>query len=338
MQATDPYFFLDPQQPEQLAAYLAERGWLRPGETVTAVGKAGEGNMNLTLRVRTPGRSFILKQARPWVEKYPSIPAPDERILVEAAFYEVAAEIPAVAAAMPALLDLDAANRIAQFEDLGDVEDLISRYTDGGADWPGLPALARWLAALHAARPPEVLHARFANRAMRALNHEHLFRFPLAADNGLDLDAITPGLQAEADRLKANAAYVQAVTALGERYLSDGDTLLHGDYYPGSWVAAADGLYVIDPEFCFIGPAEFDVAIFYAHLLLAGRPEALRDDLLAHYEPAPGFDRDLMRRFAGMELMRRLIGVAQLPLGMGLAEKADLLRRSEAMVLGPRAA
>ena len=40
------------------------------------------------LRVQTAERSFILKQSRPWVEKYPAIPAPEERVLVEAAFYE----------------------------------------------------------------------------------------------------------------------------------------------------------------------------------------------------------------------------------------------------------
>ena len=43
----------------------------------------GEGNMNYTLRVRTNGRSIILKQARPWVEKYPVIDAPDERAVVK---------------------------------------------------------------------------------------------------------------------------------------------------------------------------------------------------------------------------------------------------------------
>ena len=30
---------------------------------------------------------------------------------------------------------------------------------------------------------------------MRALNHEHLFSFPLRDDNGFDLDGITPGLR-----------------------------------------------------------------------------------------------------------------------------------------------
>ena len=48
--------------------------------------------MNCTLRVTTTRRSFILKQARPWVEKYPQIAAPVERARVEAAFYAAVAD------------------------------------------------------------------------------------------------------------------------------------------------------------------------------------------------------------------------------------------------------
>ena len=62
----------------------------------------------------------------------------------------------------------------------------------------------------------------FANRAMRALNHEHMFLFPLRDGNGLDLDAITPGLADAARELAPIAPIVDAVAALGERYLADG--------------------------------------------------------------------------------------------------------------------
>ena len=70
-------------------------------ESVIAAERAGEGNMNCTLRVRTNERTFILKQARPWVEKYPQIEAPDERALVEAAFYRIAQVLPSVGSRMP---------------------------------------------------------------------------------------------------------------------------------------------------------------------------------------------------------------------------------------------
>jgi len=39
-------------------------------EEVISMKKPGEGNMNVVLRIITNERSFILKQSRPYVEKY----------------------------------------------------------------------------------------------------------------------------------------------------------------------------------------------------------------------------------------------------------------------------
>ena len=47
----------------------------------------------------------------------------------------------------------------------------------------------------------------------------------------------------------------------GERYLAEGSTLLHGDYYPGSWMTVDDAVFVIDPEFSFKGFPEFDLGV-----------------------------------------------------------------------------
>jgi LemA protein len=66
-------FFLDPTRPVDLARWLAGTGLLQPGEVVLQAAKAGDGNMNCTLRVTTSRRSLIVKQSRPWVEKYPQL-------------------------------------------------------------------------------------------------------------------------------------------------------------------------------------------------------------------------------------------------------------------------
>jgi 5-methylthioribose kinase len=332
---TPSFPLLDLNDPGGLKTYLNARGWLRAGEAVARVERAGEGNMNLVVRVHTTQRTLILKQSRPWVEKYPQIEAPADRLLVEAAFYRAVQEVPDVAAGMPALLAVDEARRTALLEDLGHVADYTSLYRTRLDDPSPFHVLSRWLGALHNASFPAALRPALANRDMRALNHAHLFVIPLADGNGLPLDDFTPGLQAEADRLKANAPYVAAIHALGDQYLADGPTLLHGDYYPGSWVHTPQGPRVIDPEFCFFGPAEYDVGIMLAHLLLAGYDASFIPDALAPYGRPAGFDATLAHRFAGMEIMRRIIGVAQLPLQRPLETKRALLRRSEQLVLTP---
>ena len=57
-------------------------------EYVENIEIAGEGNMNVVLRVFSNKNTFILKQSRPFVRKYPNIQAPVERINVEYNFYK----------------------------------------------------------------------------------------------------------------------------------------------------------------------------------------------------------------------------------------------------------
>lgn len=290
--------------------------------------------MNCVLRVRTDRRSFILKQSRPWVEKYSAIAAPWDRTLVEAQFYQAVAGVPDLARRMPTFLGLDPQSRTLALEDIGETKDFVDLYAGVRLTPDQLDELATYLAGLHARFDAAQQGSRFANRAMRALNHEHIFDLPLRPDNGLDLDRITPGLSTVAGALKRDRPYVDTVADLGARYLRDGPVLLHGDYFPGSWLRTAEAVKVIDPEFCFVGPREFDLGFMLAHLALAQQPAALSTRLADRYGRSD-FDRDLAVQYAGVEIMRRLIGVAQLPLGYGLSTKASLLTRSTRMILEP---
>ena len=161
--------------------YLLSRGMLAPDAMPIAIARAGAGNMNLALRVTTrDGRSFILKQGRPWVEKYAHIPAPFERTLVEAAFYSAVQSEPGVARRMPSVFHVDADNHVLLLEDIGAAGDFTSIYDDGAVTNATVAALLDWLQQLSRVSVPVDGRAVFSNRAMRALNHEHMFVFPSA--------------------------------------------------------------------------------------------------------------------------------------------------------------
>jgi len=324
---------LDPDDPQALTAYLRKREWLAPDQTLDSAQPAGEGNMNCTLRISAGKRSLILKQSRPWVEKYPEIEAPWDRVIREARFYSLVKEHPAVANRMPQILWLDPVSRILACEDLGVARDFTDLYQGATLSLEELLSLTSWLNELHSIQYDEQARESLVNRDMRALNYQHIFSFPLYKDNGLNLDNITPGLQAVANALKFDADYIETVTELGRRYLEDGSTLLHGDYFPGSWLRTVDGVRIIDPEFGFFGLAEFDAGVFFGHLHLAGQESSIIDQFLKNYRPPESFDQHLMHQFAGVEIMRRLIGVAQLPLTIGLDQKIALLELSQRLVL-----
>ena len=326
---------LDPGDPEGLAAYLRRQQFLLPAESVTAAGRAGEGNMNLTLRVRTGARSLIVKQGRPWVEKYPHIPAPAERTQVEGGFYRVVQKEPRVAGQMPRSLGLDPDASVLVLQDFPDARDFTGLYAGEKLPASALNELVDYLGHLHELMVPEAERALLRNPAMRALNHEHIFRFPLDSQNGLNLDSITSGLKALSQELCADVEYVAKVRRLGELYLGATDGVLcHGDFFPGSWLATASGTRIIDPEFCFLGPREFDLGVMLAHLHLTAQPKALMDSCLQRYEQHAALDRPLVFALAGVEIMRRLIGVAQLPLRAELGAKRQLLQLSRQLVLG----
>jgi 5-methylthioribose kinase len=331
---TQPWL-LDPANRLEIERYLVERRLVSADAVPIAIERAGAGNMNLALRVTPPGgRSFILKQGRPWVEKYPQIPAPFERTLVEAAFYAEVGRDRQVAALMPDVLLVDEANHVLALEDIGSGGDLTSIYADGAIPAATVDALLDWLARLAAVAIPAERREIFANRAMRALNHEHMFRFPLREGNGLDLEAVTPGLADAARTLASDHAYVAAVETIGRRYLADGVTLVHGDYFPGSWLKADEGVRVIDPEFCFLGEPEVDCGILAAHLTLARCAPAVLEQVAAAAVKR-GLDLALVQAYAGVEIMRRLIGVAQLPLPHGIEMKRTLLQHSHRLLLEP---
>ena len=335
-------YFLDASDLCALNAYLSAGKRLRAGETVLAAEKAGEGNMNCTVRVRTSVGSFILKQSRPWLEKYPHISAPFDRALAEARFYHLVSANETVASRMPRLLWADAQARTLALEDLGTASDFFPLYArQMTLSDAVLAELVGYLAVLHRMAPERVEdRKRLTNHDMRALNHEHMFALPLRESNGLDLDAYTgtPGMAEAAVSLKADAAYEKAVAALGERYLhGEGENLLHGDFFPGSFLQTAAGVRVIDPEFCFCGDAELDLGVLAAHLLLAGEPADRAENIFSLYRSAGGpFSSALARQYAGVEIMRRLIGVAQIPtLRADLARKTALLAFSHQLVLEP---
>ena len=323
-------FFLDPSNPSAIERRLHELGWFTD-DRVRSAERIGDGNMNLTVRVRLGRRTVVVKQARPWVEKYPSIAAPVGRAEVEAAFYRAVVAEPAVSGRMPAFLGADAASHLLVLEDVPDAHDLTAMYRGERLESADVEELAEYLTALHAIEAAPEEREIFRNREMRALNHAHQYAIPLDPANGLTLDRITPGLDTLAAGLRRDAAYCARVVELAALYLADGATLLHGDFFPGSWLHTPLGLAAIDPEFCFLGPAEYDLGVLMAHFLFTDH-EALLPVFRAMY--GGRCDWRLVGAFAGAELMRRVIGVAQLPLQADLERKRDWLEQSGELVCG----
>src|SRR3977135_3570193 len=109
---------------------------------------------------------------------------------------------------MPGLIHVDRDARVLVLEDLGDGGDFTSMYGGVRLTERDCETLVDYLVHLRHVEVPADRRSILANREMRTLNHEHIFQYPLAEENGLALDAITPGLQLAADELKRDSAFV----------------------------------------------------------------------------------------------------------------------------------
>ncbi len=299
---------------------LQNLGLWKSGEQITQTEVPGESNMNLVLRIKTNLGSYILKQSKHFVRKYPQIPAPISRIEVEYRFLTVLNTNPYLASHSPKVLHYDSKDHLMLLEDLGEGSDYLSIY--GGArqlQSDELIHLVEYLMHLH-----QVHVVDFPNTdGMRTLNHEHIFEFPFLEENGFDLDQIQPGLQEVSLPYKRDAVLKAKIHSLGQRYLKTGQSLIHGDFYPGSWLEVASGIKIIDPEFGGLGDSEFDLGVLLAHLDLAQQDPHLAKEVQTTYTLP--IDWNLVQQYRGMELLRRVIGIAQLPITLSLDEKNSIL-------------
>lgn len=310
-----------------LSVFLIKEGILNKDENINVIEKPGEGNMNMVLRIITNRRSIIAKQSKPFVQKYPYIAAPINRIKVEHTFYKTI-ENSAISNHFPQLFDFLPEHYILFLEDLGESKDFSFIYNERKIVNSHLEQLVTIAKGIHKSKSidnyPE-------NIELRKLNHEHIFVLPFLEDNGFSLDSIQKGLQEISLPLKKDNFLREKATQLGKLYLSNGNVLLHGDYYPGSWMLNDDNIFILDPEFSFKGPAEFDVAVMIAHIFMTTGNPKIYDQIIELYNTQ--LDNKLVKEFAGIEVIRRLIGLAQLPLNRSLLEKEQLLNVAKHWIL-----
>jgi 5-methylthioribose kinase len=309
----------------EIQILLENLGWLN-NESISKIEIPGAGNMNIVLRVYTNQRTFILKQSRPFVQKYPDLAAPADRIDVEYQFYKLTET--SIADHSAEVLAYSKEHHLMMLSDLGECEDMVAIYAERNVPDAELHKLVDIAQRIH--RSPAT-HKYPANTSLRTLNHQHIFELPFMIDNGFGLDDVQPGLQDLSLEYKTDESLKSVIRKLGDQYLSKGTELIHGDYYPGSWMRTSDQLYVIDSEFSFIGFKEFDLGVMVAHLIITTSDAAYLDKVINYY--SGNLDHRVVPKIAGTEIMRRLIGLAQLPLERNLEEKADLLKTAKTLIL-----
>jgi 5-methylthioribose kinase len=331
---------------ESLPDHLCRLGLAAAGDRIE-VEPAGDGNINWVRRATLSGarrRSYVIKQARPALERFPQYQAPTERIVCEARYLETARAFDADCV-LPRVLAFDEPNRVLVLEDLGSAERLDAALTRGAATRAPLTRLAAFLGRVHrGTRDDASLVPRFANAAMQRLHGDHIFALPFAPNDF----ALPPRTAERAAALRADDALRAAAASAYARYLEPRGALVHGDVQAGNILLPAGTVKLLDAEIAHVGDPAFDLGMLLAHRLLpaaaAGRSREAAPDLAACWDAygAAHGERGLPTladalRYAGLELLRRTIGAARVAAvasdaaGLGVIDAGLALARSPSL-------
>lgn len=233
----------------------------------------GDGNLNLVFRISDEHHnSIILKQALPYARCVgESWPLTLDRARIEA---QVLLNHGAICPQNTAkVLHYNQAYALTILEDLGHLK--ILRTAQNNAEQ--FPKLAEHIATYLShtgfynsdfyltAQHKKALVQQFTNPELCQITEDLFFSDPYTDHERNHFDE---QLTAHVHALRDNTALKLEVAKLKANFLSNPQTLLHGDMHSGSIFVDTNTTKVIDPEFGFFGPVGFDIGSFIGNLLL----------------------------------------------------------------------
>lgn len=248
----------------------------RVGKEVAAwqVEEVGDGNLNLVFIVTGASGKAIVKQALPYVRLVgDSWPLPLYRAFFE--YHALTRQAARDPGAVPTLLHFDESQALIVMEFLAP-HVILRRKLIAGERVAGLAQFMGRYCARTAFRGSELSMAspdKKADVALYAGNVEipAITQALVFTDPYFDaeMNNHTEGLAPVVARLRADVALKIKVQQALQRFVSNGETMLHGDLHSGSIMSTDSDSRVIDPEFAQYGPMGFDIGMLCANFLMA---------------------------------------------------------------------
>jgi 5-methylthioribose kinase len=258
-----------------LAGLHELRALLGPQPEDWRVSEVGDGNLNLVFIVDGPRGSVCVKQAVPYVRVAgPSWPIPLERAYFEHSYYVAVA--PFVGNLIPKIYHYDPDLYCIVMERLSPHiivrHGLIAgrRYDNLARDMGEYVARACFFTSDLAwpfERKMDLIALFARNTALMRISVDLIFRDPYIADERNR--HTSPQLDEVVADLRRDGPLKAAVARFGQKFLTETQSLIHGDLHSGSVMVSENDTRVIDPEFAFYGPIGFDLGAFFGNLLLS---------------------------------------------------------------------
>ena len=335
--------------PDYLRQRHAEIRMFEP-EAELRIEEIGDGNLNTVYRVSdaaSPARSLVLKHAPPYIKILgPDYPLSIERLTFESRALDVYNRL--ASSTVPVQYDFDVDAAVIAMEDLRDAHVLRDMLIAGTVDTAIAEQIGRFMGIVHSQTYVDNIgkataqnyRQQFANTTMQSITADYVFTFPFTEH---ETNFWTPGLEPDIQRLKADTDFLRQVAHLKRVFLTAQQGVTHGDLHTGSVLVQDNTAKVIDAEFAFYGPVGFDLGLYWANYFLSyfSHQDALSvqsalktgvgqvwDTYTAEFTMVDvGLKARVLENifrdavgFAGLEILRRLIGAAHVKDIEGIAD------------------
>ncbi|PIC80822.1 S-methyl-5-thioribose kinase [Sporosarcina sp. P18a] len=354
---------------EEIKQYVRNLGLFPEPGDINVI-EVSDGKINHVYRLQNEYRSIIFKQAVPYARVVgESMPLPLDRVRVEAEVMKVYEEI--LPKSVPAVLHLDEVMAIVVMEDMLPLEVGRTALINGSESARFATDIGKMTAEVlfktsdfYMPSPiKKELQARLANPGMRQLTEQLVFDWPYSDHETNECET---GMRNEVKFLSQDQRLLLEVAQLKHKFMTKADGLIHGDLHSGAIFTGDNRTVIFDTEFALFGPFGFDLGQFIANLFLNGiafpnykekRFEQAKETWYAfaetfsnlwqtstheRYTKVDGFYTIIMEElftdiigYAGCELVRRAISIAQIP-DMNTEQDEDLrmAARKEVLSLG----
>ncbi|HHV71218.1 MAG TPA: S-methyl-5-thioribose kinase [Clostridia bacterium] len=255
-------------------AYVKEQGFF-PQEAKLQAKEIGDGNLNLVFKIQDAesGKSVIIKQALPYAKIVgESWPLSVGRTKIEADALEVQNRL--AAGLVPKLLHRDDELALFIMEDLSYLE--VMRQ--GTIKMKKYPLFAEHISTFLAnllfytsdlymdSKDKKELVKRFTNPDLCQLTEELIFTEPYY---DAERNVINPALKPYLEKVfwKKSNLFLEACI-LKYKFLTEAQSLIHGDLHTGSIFVGENETKVFDTEFAFVGPSAFDPGLLIGNIFI----------------------------------------------------------------------
>ena len=235
--------------------------------------EVGDGNLNLVFFVESKKNSICIKQPLPYLRVLKDWPLTLKRSYYESEYMNIHSNH--VADLMPKIYDFDPELCTITMEKLSPHiimrHGLINatKYEKFAEDISTFMAKTLFFTSdlyLKADQKKE-LNSRFImNTELCKITEDLIFTDPYMYNKNNRWT--TPHLDKQKKEIENNDDLKIAVSRLKIKFMSESQSLLHGDLHTGSIMVSENDTKVIDPEFAFYGPMGIDIGALLANLLM----------------------------------------------------------------------